>query len=649
MVEQSIPTSIGGYVPLRIIGVGASGVVYLAREKLRENNFKAVKVLHHHTLHPDAKRQLALADITRRELDGIRQYVNIGRGHPGIIQIDDAGESDGILYYAMELADSANSPPDTSHLLSPQELEAYSPLTLEVIMKRCPVMPPRQALDIVKTMLQALKHLHDQQLIHRDVKPTNIVFVNGQPKLCDFGLLTRMDRDVTQVGTPGYLPNDTVLDQTADLYALGTVLYEMLSGLPRSAYPKCDRRNQLRGLDRIAFDAALQVMIQARQQDKSRRFQSAGEMLEAIRSRIEPHARMRRRIKWATVIILTAAIIWTALTSVPWKSLPLQLGSVPPVIPVHLNCSDSDLRSIRIYYDDGNSRQIRFPYEVEGAVVSDFIDGRPAIVIGTKTGTPDYGKLVIMHHSAPTSSSELLRTYADLPQSVPPKAWDFQEHPLAFQVRPLTAGDLDPSIGNELLVALNHDDGPAELVMLGRGGKRLGSFWHFGWFTGSWLCDLDRDGTNEIVCQTISNRREAKMGKGRIMESLHNGMMILTADLIRASSGYWGMNEWLSAGSPISPLAYGYCPFPISGDDERYQYWQLSREQLPCLSGSTSTQIRACFLDGQFVDLDSKLKPIRIDMMPSGVFDRARLPSLEEAWVRTWPPDSMKDSPAPRE
>ncbi|MBI5765595.1 MAG: serine/threonine protein kinase [Planctomycetes bacterium] len=641
-----------------MIGRGSTGVVYLGRERLRKDNFKAVKILDKHTLENDSHQRQELADAKRRELQGIQEYLMVGRGHPGIVQIDDAAETDDHLYYAMELADDANrNNSGDSSVSDPNgrgsfDIENYAPLTLEVVMSRQPVMDPGTALEITKSILNTLGHIHDQGLLHRDVKPSNIVFVNGRPKLCDFGLLTRMDRNVTQVGTPGYLPPDAILDQTADLYAVGIILYEMLSGLHRGQIPKMDMRKSLRGLPRVQFRAANQVMLIATRPEKKSRFQTAQAMLGAIDARVEPHLRLRRRIKWAAASLLLAMVVWLGVNYVPWTSIAGQAIAPRPVIPVRLTTAriDSVIVLFSLYYDNGDSRKFQFDQDLEGVVLSDFYDGRPAIVFGTKLGTADYGKLVVMNHAAPTSTSELIRTHEERPTSVPPSVWDFQPHPRDFLVHPLLTGDLDPSPGNELLVALNHDDAPAELVMLGRGGKRLGSYWHFGWYTAAWLCDVDNDGTNEILCQIIANRREATMGNGRKMESQYNGMIILTADMLRASSGYWGMNNWLSAGSPVTPLAYGYCTFLSSGDDEKAHYWQLSREQRPCIAGSAASPIRAYFLEGQFIDLDNKLRPIRIEIMPSAPFDRARLPRKEDVWVQTWPPpDSMKDSPANRE
>jgi hypothetical protein len=98
-------------------------------------------------------------------------------------------------------------------------------------------MPPRQAIEIVRQLLSAVASLHDRGIIHRDIKPSNVVRVGGVWKLADIGLLAEEATEVTAVGTPGFMPPTGPMDRTADLYALGKLLYCLVTGNPARSFP----------------------------------------------------------------------------------------------------------------------------------------------------------------------------------------------------------------------------------------------------------------------------------------------------------------------------------------------------------------------------------------------------------------------------
>jgi serine/threonine-protein kinase len=200
---------IGRYEVLDEIGQGAMGTVHRARDPLIERTV-AIKVV------PIAQLQQEGADAESRFL---REAQSAGRlSHPNIVTIYDVGEADGLAYIAME----------------------YLPgVTLRDIMNRGP-LPLDLALDTAAQMASALAFAHEHGVIHRDIKPANVVVTgrHGRVKLTDFGIAHLANSDRTQtgqmLGSPRYMSPEQAMgrdiDGRADIFSLGAVLYEMLTG-----------------------------------------------------------------------------------------------------------------------------------------------------------------------------------------------------------------------------------------------------------------------------------------------------------------------------------------------------------------------------------------------------------------------------------
>ena len=116
----------------------------------------------------------------------------------------------------------------------------------------------QECVRIGLALTDALDFIHRQGLTHRDIKPQNIIFVNGQPKLADLGLITEIrppDQERTLVGTPGYLPPPPERPGTpqADIYALGMVLYVLSTGRGAAYFPEIATTLVEREIRRIFF------------------------------------------------------------------------------------------------------------------------------------------------------------------------------------------------------------------------------------------------------------------------------------------------------------------------------------------------------------------------------------------------------------
>jgi Protein kinase domain len=193
------------------------GTVYRAHDPLIERDV-AIK-----TLHPNLPEDV-LNDVRQRFL---REAKSAGRlNHPNIVTVFDVGEQDGVAYMAMEL------------------LEGRS---LQQILGESGHLPYQTVADLVAQIADALDRAQQLGIVHRDVKPANIVIsASGHAKLTDFGVAYVPASTVTQTGTmigsPRYMSPEQVLglpvDPRSDIFSLGVVLYEMLSGRAPFARPE---------------------------------------------------------------------------------------------------------------------------------------------------------------------------------------------------------------------------------------------------------------------------------------------------------------------------------------------------------------------------------------------------------------------------
>lgn len=204
------PPEVSGYEILGELGRGGMGVVYKARQ-IKLNRLVALKMVL-----SGAHASKAQLDRFFVEAEAVGQLV-----HPNIVQIHEVGEHDGLPYFSLEYVDGG----------SLSEKLAKKP------------MSAKPAAELLVTLARAMACAHSHAIIHRDLKPANVLLTNdGVPKITDFGLAKRLESDSSQtrsgtlMGTPSYMAPEQARGDThqigplADVYALGVVLYECLTG-----------------------------------------------------------------------------------------------------------------------------------------------------------------------------------------------------------------------------------------------------------------------------------------------------------------------------------------------------------------------------------------------------------------------------------
>jgi len=238
---------------LKLVGMGGMGVVYKVRQ-IALDRVVALKILP-----PETGRDPAFAERFSREARALAKL-----SHPNIVGIFDFGQAGEFYYFLMEFVDGVN----LRQMLKAQRLA------------------PREALAIVPQVCDALQYAHDQGIVHRDIKPENILMDRrGRVRIADFGLARLLgpiaDARLTQsqhvMGTPHYMAPEQFehpleVDHRADIYSLGVVLYEMLTGelpLGRFALPS----------QKVQVDVRLDdIVIKTLEKEPARRYQHASDV-----------------------------------------------------------------------------------------------------------------------------------------------------------------------------------------------------------------------------------------------------------------------------------------------------------------------------------------------------------------------------------
>ena len=259
----------GRYEIQEIIGVGGMAVVYKAYDNI-DDRIVAVKIL---------KEEFLQNEEFRRRFKNESKAIAV-LSHPNIVKVYDVSFGDRLQYIVMEYVEG---------------------ITLKEYIEQQKVINWKEAVHFVTQILRALQHAHDKGIVHRDIKPQNIMLLqNGNIKVTDFGI-ARFSRSETRtmtesaIGSVHYISPEQargeITDDKADLYSVGVVLYEMLTGhLPYDA----DTPEEI-ALMHIAGSAKPprewnsdipeeleRITLRAMEPDLRKRYQSAGEMLKAL-------------------------------------------------------------------------------------------------------------------------------------------------------------------------------------------------------------------------------------------------------------------------------------------------------------------------------------------------------------------------------
>ncbi len=278
-----------GYKLLEKLGTGSMGTVYKARQ-LALDRVVAVKIL--------APWLAENPGYVRRFEKEARVIARLN--HPNVVQGFDADERGGIRFFSMEYCDGP---------------------TLLQVLDRGGAMDEDRAISIITQIARALDHAHENGLVHRDVKPDNIMLVEGGvAKLCDLGLAKdtvveggSTDRGVT-IGTPNYISpeqarGDPEIDIRSDIYALGATFYHLLTGVPPFDGPnptvvmvKHLNEAPIPPRDRVAtvHPASERVVLTMLAKSPKDRYQTPAELLEDLEALPERSTRRASEFGRAT-------------------------------------------------------------------------------------------------------------------------------------------------------------------------------------------------------------------------------------------------------------------------------------------------------------------------------------------------------------
>ena len=293
--DERIGTELLGYRIEAVIGRGGMGVVYRAHDPRLKRNV-ALKLLVPKLAEDERFRERFLSE----------SELAASLDHPNVVPIYEAGEAEGVLYVAMRYVDGKD---------------------LKTLLREEGALEPIRALAIVSQIAAALDAAHDRGLVHRDVKPSNVLLDEREHVyLADFGLTRRLSEQAPgfeaglSLGTPAYVAPEQIegkeVDGQADQYSLCCLLYECLTGTP--PFPRSSEAAVLFAHleeEAPAPERLKEVMARGLAKDPAERYPSCGELVAAARTALgiaEP-----KRPRWPFVVAgVGAAVLGAALVAI---------------------------------------------------------------------------------------------------------------------------------------------------------------------------------------------------------------------------------------------------------------------------------------------------------------------------------------------
>jgi serine/threonine protein kinase len=254
------------YDPIQIAGKGAFGTVFLVKNQI--GRLRALKVIW--------RKKFSRKDHFEKEFEGIRKYEKVALESEFLISILHIGGSpkDEFYYYIMEAADPLDS-----------NIQ-YTPDTLSTRLSNEKTFSKNELVSITNDLCNALSVLHSNGLLHRDIKASNILFVNAKPKLGDPGAIQYINHASTYIGTSGYLAPEGATSVQSDIFALGKVVYRMMSGSGVESFPSLPEFLYL-SKDAEFYRKLNDLVFKACEIDTKGRFQTVNALQEIIK-KIDP-------------------------------------------------------------------------------------------------------------------------------------------------------------------------------------------------------------------------------------------------------------------------------------------------------------------------------------------------------------------------
>ncbi len=285
--------SVPGHQLLLQIGEGRYGEIWLARHD--SGQYRALKIIRRDRFQSEKPFE--------REFYGIRKYEPVSRQHEELIDILEVGRNDerNFFYYTMELADDR----DLGQQIVPDK---YRAKTLLSELRARGSFRTRECLELGISMALALACLHRAGLVHRDIKPANIVYLDGTPRMADIGSVKLLDDSISIAGTEGYMPVEGPGRPTGDIFSLGKVLYEMVTGEECKQYPALLDSHSER--QKPEFQGLRKVILKACEHMPEDRYQDADSLARDLEKLANPGANRMHPLAILGALILLAALIY---------------------------------------------------------------------------------------------------------------------------------------------------------------------------------------------------------------------------------------------------------------------------------------------------------------------------------------------------